>query len=423
MEIEYLNTWNPWWATKEVPGALRGTLRSVDPLLFKALAAREIVALTGIRRSGKTTLMYQMIASLLEAHHPHQILYVNLDDDLLRKETIESLYAFYRQQKNPGAHAFVFLDEIQNVPGWEQTLKKYYDLHEKVKFVVSGSSSSLLHGELSTLLTGRNLTFTIAPLSFREFLDFSGIAYGQKTPAATHQVLHALNGYLEFGGFPEVFFKERELKRLLLRQYVDDIIYKDIVKRHHTHAAKVTELAVALLTSIASPFTIRKLRGLTGLSIGSVGEYLSYLEDAYLLLPLDHFSYSFRETSRLPKKSYALDCGMRNVVGFRISPDTGRLAENCVRAELWRRGKEAYYWKGRGEVDFVVKNRDQTLSAINVSFTDRLDERELLALQEFAREFKRTKEQLILTRSAEGSNGPVRILPLWKWLLEEAEQA
>jgi uncharacterized protein len=417
MDSELLNNWNPWWATKEVPRPLMGVPRTIHPLIEKAVKEREIVALTGIRRSGKSTIMYQLIDSLLKKYRPNQIFYINLDDDALRKETLESLYSHYRQQQNPDDHAFVFLDEIQNRNGWEKFLKKYYDLRENVKFVVSGSSANLLKWDFSTLLTGRNFTFTIFPLSFREFLEFGKVDHKNITTQGKDKILYELHSYLEFGGFPEVYFKDKALKKLLLRQYFDDIIYKDIVKRHNINARKITDLAVYLLTNIANPFTVRKLRSVTGLSTDSINDYISYLEDAYVALPLTHFSYSLKEASHLPKKSYALDCGLRNIAGFRFSSDAGRLAENLVRAELQRRGEEVYYWKGRGEVDFVVKKKDNSLTPINVSLSDDIDKREIRSLLEFKKQFKNTKGCILITRNTEKEQDGISFTPLWKWLL------
>lgn len=400
-----------------MPTALKGLPRAINPLIFKTLPEREIIALTGIRRSGKTTIMYQMIASLLEKHKSLQILYVNLDDEIFKKESLESIYTFYRQQKNPDEFAYVLFDEIQNVEGWEKFLKKHYDLHEKVKFVVSGSSANLLKGDYAALLTGRNLTFSISPLSFREFLEFKGVKHTEITTDVKNKLIHELKIYFEFGGFPEVYFKDEELKMILLRQYFDDIVYKDIVKRHGINAQKITNLAVYLLTNIGNPFTIRKIRNFTGLSIDSIRNYLSYLEDAYLIIVIDHFSYSLKEKSQLPKKGYALDCGLRNTVGFRFSSDLGRLAENCVCAELKKRSKEIYYWKNRGEVDFIVKEKDNSLLAINVSYSDEVDKRELQSLLEFKKSFKKTKELIVLTRDYETHKEGITFIPLWKWLL------
>jgi predicted AAA+ superfamily ATPase len=419
MNIEHLNSWNPWWSTKEVPAILKGILRPMHSIIHKSLHEKEIIVLTGVRRSGKSTLMYQMIASLLEKYNPSQLLYINLDDEALKGETLESIYACYRGEKNPREFSFVFLDEIQNIDNWEKFVKKYYDLKEKVKFIVSGSSAGLLKGDYASLLTGRNLTFTIFPLSFKEYIGFSHVNYTEQSATVKAQIMYHLNTYLEYGGFPEVYFKEEELKILLLKQYFDDVIYKDIVKRYNVNAKKITELAVYLLTNSGNFFSMRKIRSLTGLSFDSIKDYISYLEEAHIAIVVDSLSYSLKERSQLPKKSYSLDSGLRNSVCFRFSGDRGRLAENCVCIELLRRGKEIYYWKGKGEVDFVVKEKDNSLVALNVSYADEMQSRELRSLAEFRQTFKKVKKCIIITRDFEDNKEGILFIPLWKWLLSE----
>ena len=284
MDIENLNNWNLWWNTGIVPDALNGIARTIDVTIFGTLKIREIIVLTGIRRAGKTTIMYQMIGFLLKDVKPEQILYVNLDDEALKKESLEKIYNLYRQSKNPQDKAYIFLDEIQNIQDWQYFLKKHYDLRDNVKFIISGSSAKLLKGEYATLLTGRNLTFNIYPLSFKEYLQFAKVDYTQITTTIKNNILHHLNNYLEYGGFPEVFFKESELKRLLLKQYFDDIIYKDIISRHNVTAAKITELAVYLLTNMSNAFSYRSIRNFTKLSIDSINDYIAYLEEAYIVV-------------------------------------------------------------------------------------------------------------------------------------------
>src|SRR3989338_4661496 len=427
MDIELLNNWNPWWTSKEVPNILKGRTRSINHLIFKVLKEKEVIALTGIRRCGKTTIMYQMIEVLLKSFNESQILYINLDDELLKKESLETIYTTYKQYKNPELPSFIFLDEIQNIDEWERFIKKYYDLNEKVKFVVSGSSASLLKGEFSTLLTGRNITFTIMPLSFREFVEFANVNYNNDhnnktdykeiTSADKIKIFHELVSFFEYCGFPEVYFKEPEIKKILLKQYFDDIIYKDIVKRHNVNAKKVIDLALYLLTNFAASFTIRKIRNFTGLSIDSIKDYISYVEDSYMIILVDHFSYSLKEQATLTKKVYTLDCGLRNTTAFKFSSDIGRLAENIVCVELKRRGENIYYWKGKSEVDFVIKNNDNTLTAINVTYSDKIDNREIAGLEEFSRKFTKTKKMIILTKDIEEKKGQIHLIPLWKWLL------
>ena len=137
----------------------------------------------------------------------------------------------------------------------------------------------------------------------------------------------------------------------------------------------------------------------------------------YLVFTLDHFSYSFKEQKTLPQKIYFIDTGLRSAVSFTFSKDEGKLVENIVFLELRRQGKEIYYWKNKGEVDFVVKQKNNSLSAINVSYTDDIDEREMKSLIEFKENFKKTKELIIITKSLEKTEKGIRFIPVWKWLL------
>jgi len=417
MDIENLNNWNLWWNTGNVPDALNGIARTIDLTIFGTLKIREITVLTGIRRAGKTTIMYQMIGFLLKDVKPEQILYVNLDDETLKKESLENIYNLYRQSKNPQNKAYVFLDEIQNIQDWQLFLKKHYDLRDNVKFIISGSSAKLLRGEYATLLTGRNLTFNIYPLSFKEYLKFANVSIEQITATTKNTILHHLNNYLEYGGFPEVFFKESELKRLLLKQYFDDIIYKDIISRHNVTATKINELAIYLLTNMSNAFSYRSIRNFTKLSIDSINDYIAYLEEAYMVVIINYFSYSLKEGSQMPKKCYVIDTGIRNIAGFKFTRDLGRLVENCVAIKLKQENMDVYYWKKKGEVDFVVKEKDQSLTAINVSYTDEIVERETKALLEFKKEFKKTKKMILITKDLEKQEKNITFIPFWKWVL------
>lgn len=131
-----------------------------------------------------------------------------------------------------------------------------------------------------------------------------------------------------------------------------------------------------------------------------------------------YFSYSLKAQSRNNKKIYCIDNGLRNAVSFRFSKDVGQLAENLVFVELLQREKEPYYWKGKGEVDFVIKNEDGSLGAINVSYTNDIDEREVSGLNEFREQFRdKVVELIVLTKDVGQSKGGIRFVPLWKWML------
>ena len=363
MEIEKLGEWNPWWENKELINELKGKPREKYESLIKSADIKEIIIILGVRRSGKSTLMYQMIDSLLsEGVKPIQILFVNLEDKKFSENSLDDIYSAYRTSINPKEKAYMFIDEIHRKDGWESWIRKKYDLKENCKFVISGSCSYLLKKEYATLLTGRNLTFEIFPLSFKESLLFGGGVFNEDalrkgiiTNKTKFEILNHFKEYLEKGGFPEIFFAREEFKFKILKQYFDDILYKDIIGRHNINSKKAQDLALFLITNLASKISLRKLRNSLGISYDSVKDYLSYYTEAYLFFINDYFSYSVKEQKTRPSKIYCIDNGLRNAVSFKFSKDEGRLAENLVFIELKRRNKDVYYWENKGEVDFVVK--------------------------------------------------------------------
>ncbi len=426
MEISKLTEWNPWWENKELIKTLEGKHRPQYDHLTSSTEIKEITIITGVRRSGKSTLMYQMIGNLFKKGvDPKQVLFVNLEDKKLVKDTLEDIYQSYRENMNLDKKAYIFLDEIHRKEGWESWIRTKYDQKTNDKFVISGSCSYLLKKEYSTLLTGRNLTFEVYPLSFEEFLIFKELSIGKKNlkkgimlEKTKLAILKNLKEYTSIGGFPEVILKPEEYKTKVLEQYFDDILYKDIIDRYNLNSQKAKDLAIFLITSFTGEISLRNLRNTLGLSYDTIKDYVSFFKEAFLFFTINHFSYSFKEQKTLASKVYCIDNGLRNAVSFKFSKDEGKLAENLVFVELKRRGEEPYYWKGKGEVDFITKNKNQRLTAINVSYTDEIDKRETEALLNFKKDFKKTKELMVLTKDLEKQERGINFIPLWKWLIK-----
>ncbi|MBI4139883.1 ATP-binding protein [Candidatus Woesearchaeota archaeon] len=426
MEVAKLIEWNPWWENTELIAELSGKSRPRYTDLVNSVNIREVTVITGIRRSGKSTLMYQIIRNLLKTGiNPKQILFVNLEDKKLEKDSFDDIYLSYREHMNYNNKAFIFFDEIHRKKDWESWIRKKYDLKTNDKFIISGSSSYLLKKEYSTLLTGRNITFEVFPLSFEEFLTFKDIKINKENLAkgvilekTKILLLKNLTEYILLGGFPEIPLKSEPYKIKILEQYFDDILYKDIVDRYNLNSKKAKDLALFFSTNFTGLISLRNVRNALKLSYDTIKDYLSYFKEAFLFFTIDHFSYSFKEQKTLPSKIYCIDNGLRNAVSFIHSKDEGKLAENTVLIELKRRKKEPYYWKNKGEVDFIIKNQDQSITAINVTYTDEINEREIKALLEFKEKFKKTNKLVILTKNTEKQEKEIHYTPLWKWLLE-----
>src|SRR3989338_7460282 len=409
MELSKLSEWNPWWENMELIRELSGKPRKKYQSLINSINIREVTVVLGVRRSGKSTLMYQMIDALFsKGVNSRQALFVNLDDPKFNEDSLEDIYSTYRSLLNPEEKAYVFIDEIHKKENWESWIRKKYDLRENCKFVVSGSCSYLLRREYSTLLTGRNLTFEVFPLSFSEYVAFKGILVNRElirkgviSEKIKYQIFGALNEYFEKGGFPEIFFAREEFKFKILKQYFDDILYKDIISRHNINSEKVRDLALFIITNFTSKISSRNLRNSLGISYDSIKDYISFYIESYIFFLNGHFSFSLKEQKAKSSKIYCIDNGLRNAVSFKFSKDSGKLAENIVSVELKRKMDNVYYWEGRGEVDFVVKNRDK-LIGINVSYSDEIAEREISGLGEFKDKFgKKVEKLIIITKNVE----------------------
>ena len=390
--IEVLKKWNPWEAVVDAGVNRPKYVQNIYPYLER----KEVIVLKGIRRSGKSTIIKQLITELIKNKvDKKQILYLNLDDynfaNELTMRLFEDVLKAYKNYSKNNQKVYFFIDEVQKINGWEKWIRTKYDLNANIKFVVSGSSASLLSKELSTLLTGRNLSFKIMPLSFKEFLEFRKDG--------------SLEEYLKFGGFPEVVLEQSEEKKLfILRQFFEDIIHKDIVDRYNIRNAKqLIELARYLVSVSGSKTSLKKLSKVFGLSDATLALYVSYMIDAYLLFEVSYFSYSAKikhDVTKLPKL-YVLDNGLINVVSIKYSKNRGQMFENTVLIKLLEKFDDVSYWSElKSEVDFIADTQ-----AINVTATDNIAERETKGLADFCKKHKnfssllitesRTKESMI----------------------------
>lgn len=425
MNEEMIMEWNPWW-TGDFD--LDYVEREIEGRIRKWCDRRQVIPITGCRRSGKTTMMYIIIRTLLETVPRENILFIKCDDDRIQEgNVIEDARNKHVELFNPVGKIFIFLDEVQELDNWERTVKRIYDLETDVKIFLTGSR--LLKSELSTSLAGRFVYFDMYPFSFREYLSARKIEIGDEIRMISrkNEIRHCLREYLQWGGFPEIILEdEPEMKKELLKFYSDSILYRDVIKRSNIKKAdKVEKLKSYLLANISNLHKCSRIAEHLGISPDTVSGYLHAMEEAYFFFSVPFFSFSLRSQQFNPKKIYCVDTGIRNSAGFRFSSDMGRLYENLVFMHLKRIHNEIYYWKyPAGEVDFLLKD-EQRISGIiqvcyDVSAAERREVRSLLAaLDQFGLEkgtiiTGETKEQ----RKIEGKT--IEFIPLWEWLLFSA---
>jgi hypothetical protein len=376
----------------------------------------------GVRRSGKSTLSEQLFID-------DKFGYINFDDERLLGTTRDDLniilQIFYELYGSDLGN--IILDEIQLVPGWEPFVSR---LRDTKKVIVTGSSSKLLSGELSTRLTGRHIDLLLFPFSFNEFLTYKhwNIPKAFSTTDRA-EVVRLLDEYISSGGFPE----QLTLGRQIIRNIYNDIITKDIVIRHKIkYIDDLRQAARFLVSNSSKEFTYSSLKGVTGAkSIITLSNWVRYLEEAYLIFKIERFSYKLKQTILAPKKIYCVDVGIINGIGPEPTGNKGRLMENTVAMELIKGSKnvgfEVFYWKdhqGR-EVDFIIKDDRKVAKLIQATYAtsrEAIEDREIKSLVIASNEL-RCNNLFIVTWDYEGSivieGKKIALVPLWKWLLNK----
>lgn len=342
------------------------------------------MAIIGMRRSGKTTFLWQCLASRLAAGTPRDaLLYFNFEDERLAEMTahdlqwvVEEYFSLHPERRDAQRVTF-FLDEIQVVPGWETFVRRLLDT-EQVDLFLSGSSARLLSREVATSMRGRAMEVLVHPFSLREVLRHRGAepeAAWIDLPKATRSTLDKhFRAYLSEGGFPESQGASPRDRLNLLRTYVDVAILRDVIERHGvTNPAALRWLQRHLLGNPAAPFSVQKFFDALksqGLPVGknTLHEYLGHLEDAFLVRTVSMHTASERQRMVNPRKAYPIDPGLISLYERSGRANLGHALETVVLLELERRGCEIDYVRTRDgyEVDFWARHPEGGSSLIQV---------------------------------------------------------
>ncbi len=429
---EILDYWNFWTREQYVGVQRKRYLDVIRPFL----KTNQAVALTGVRRSGKSTIMLQLAKELINSGvDPRNILIVNFEDyrwEECSLSLLEHIYEAYLQKINKSRPFYLFLDEVHKVPSWERFVRTLIDKKE-AKIVLSDSNIHIMSRELGTLLTGRHVEIKVFPPSFEEFLEFRKLQVTSEIEAVGKKldIKKLIDESMAYGFFPEVILTDDEnAKKKILVEYLEGIITKDVAERHKIkEKEKLRSLARFYLTSSSSPISFNKLKEPLRLPLRTIERFSYYLEEAYVLSFLKRFSLKVKEQEKSPRKVYSIDLGLMNAYGFYFMENKSRIMENFVFLELIKKGKEIYYWKnvGQEEVDFVIKDGFKVTQLIQVCFNIQESEtkqREIKALIKASKELQCSR-LLVITSEHEGEEkaewfgdlATIRYIPLWKWLL------
>ena len=440
--ITYLKKKNYWWDTTKIDEEDKGIERKecVEEILGNFKLER-IICLTGIRRSGKTTLLFQLIETFLKKDiSPKKIVYVKIDDLLGKIDDIRDIVSIYEELTgiNPNDNNVIFiLDEIHFLKNWQFQLKYFIDSKYKSKFIISGSSKTLLYKDASESLAGRIRFINVFPLTFKEFIKFNGFEisppnkmnfetvkkfYYELLPKK-EQISHLFRQYLEVGGFPE-WFKIKNLKqwqRVLVDDYLSLILFKDIVFVFKIKDPILLEKMVNELAFFSTNrFSYTKLSNRLDADRETIKLYLYYLASAGLIFISEVYFKSKKARERIEKKIYFWEEGLRKALT--MDEDEGKAVENIVSWHVIKKAMDEkvffqpFYWKNHYEVDLVIDEK----KPIPIEVKYRKNPADIKGLLEFANKFD-TKQGFVVTKDLldkQVINGKeILFIPTWIFLL------
>lgn len=415
MERAKLEEFNHWWIKGKVDEELALPFkRDIYPEIESDLGKRFILALVGLRRIGKTVILYQLIQKLLGERVPKEnILFFSFDESSGKLGDILETYKEMHKKDLREEKIYIILDEVQKCDNWENEIKKYYDLYPKTKFIISGSESLFIRKKTKETLAGRIFEFALTPFTFKEYIRFKGIeGKGYET-----QIRPLFLRFAERGGFPETFALEsdKEFKEYVRSLVVDKIVYKDIPRTFKIEDPEFLRVLLELIaTNPGMYLDYQSLGRQFGKDRRAIKAYASYLKESFLITILGNYRRGSITTLRKKKKAYPTDNAL--IYLYKPSIDEaffGRMVETLSVNHL--RAKS--FWKNGNEVDIIHKD-----IPIEIKYQEQINPEDFKALKEFMKKFGK-KEGLLITKNEEKqivleNKGKIRLIPAWKWLLE-----
>lgn len=439
-----IQKWNPWWFDKEekIPEYRRRVFSQVS----KNLRLKQIIAIIGLRRVGKTVLMKQLLSDMLQDTKAGNILFFSFEERWRDTGTMEDILYHFLENVASDGRKHIFLDEIQKVDGWEDVLKRFYDRYEDIKFIISGSASIRISRSIESL-AGRLFDFYLPPLSFLEFLELNGVSIRSQGSifdyASIEQVytgnlhqkekLSALfDEYLFKGGFPEISGERDEevIRKYIINSVIEKILSKDLPEEFEIKKlGALREMLEYVARETSGLFVTDKLASLLGLDKVTASNYMEYLKRAFLIHMIYNHTRSKAKqirTSRklhivLPSVAIAMEAHGREVLRY---PEViGKYVESAIAVFLSYKYNRIWFWRTpqKDEVDIVVEERGKTLP-IEVKYRTQIGDDDIAGLLKFCKRFG-LKNGIVVAkdrlekRTVKGIE--VMYVPAWLLMLEE----
>ena len=380
----------------------------------------------GLRRAGKSTLLYKIVQDLVASGTDwNQIIYINFEDERLSEFSLNDFNDILSvQAEMSDKKGWFFLDEIQNIEGWEKFARRMADSKEHT--FITGSNAKMLSAEIESRLGGRYLTEYVTPFNFREFLKAKNIDYSDKTILSTKnsgKIKREMQSYFYFGGFPESI--EYKNKREYVSSIYQKILLGDIAARNAIRNTNGLRLLMKKIAeSVKDEISYSKLHNILksiGVNISKdiVIDYVSYARQSFLIFAIRNYFSKFVDKETTPKY-YFNDNGLLNLF---LNKEEPRLLENLVAINLWNKYHDnLYYLKGQNiDADFYIEESGEVIQ-VAYSVSNISSDRETRALAEAAKSLKEAKRFIIITYEEEKEltvdGVQIEVIPVWKWLLQ-----
>jgi predicted AAA+ superfamily ATPase len=393
---------------------------------------KKIITLIGVRRCGKTSILYDMINKLSDTTPKTKILFLNFEDERLEIEVneldliLQSFSELYPEQNL--SECYFFFDEIQNITNWEKFVRRVYDTISKNIFI-TGSNSKLLSSEIATSLRGRTLSYEVYPLSFSEYLSFKGIEVDLYSSKSLAYIKNAQDKFLTDGAFPETLFLEEQYRNQTLQEYFNVLLYKDLAERYNiTNTVALKFFLKRIIASSTKQISINKIYNelkSSGIKIGknTLYDFLDYVQNIYLALTLHRYDKSLVNKELGEKKIYSIDIGLNNAIEYQFSDNVGKSLENAVFLELKRNYAEIFYYRdSNSECDFIVNEKNTITKAIQVTYdmnNEDTKNREIKGIVNACKSFNLQNGVIVTYENEEviiQDEIKINLIPFYKWV-------
>ncbi|NOQ38524.1 AAA family ATPase [archaeon] len=419
ISIDALEQFNPWWKTGKVKDVwLKPYKRHIYADIERYLNKRQIILIWGLRRTGKTTTMFQMMQDILENTDSKNILYFSFDEIVFDlKEILEAYqkYVLGKSFDDAEEKVYLFLDEIQKVDDWENKIKVFYDIYPNIKFIISGSASVSLRKKSTESLAGRIMDFQMSVLSFDEFLEMNdkNLEQIRKNPNLWKKELILLfNRYLKYGMFPELYDEVDEdfAKKYILNNVIERIIYKDLPDEFEIKDVELLKTLVYIISK--KPGMIVNYKEIAqdlGKDQRTISNYFKYLEFGLLIRFVFNYRGSPLASMRKMKKAYLYTPNIAFAYNQDIDTIIPFMLENAV--ALYTNAK--FFYRNGFEIDFIVIDKEMQ-DIIEVKQSRKSVKQIKKYLDKFG---SKVRNSMIVTLEEEGVVDGVNIVPAWKLML------